>query len=273
MIRAGTPRKTGRGFTMIELLVVIAIIALLIGILLPALARARTSARTTRCLANVRQIGIAWSMYAGDFDDRAAPYKTRSDGDLAYWWGAEDDVTKQIDPARGVLSPYLASALHDGSVYECPEQPAGSYINQSSVDQVTSTYGYNGYGLAPSTTGYSGLGAQRWLRLSGVRRADALFVVGDTMLFQGALRNSALLDPPKTFTAWGWFKNYSPTTSFRHARPRSGEPGSAVMVRADTSARAMGAEGGWIVIPEHTLGSVGIENGPHYVPDWERWSR
>ena len=93
----GTARRTRHGFTLIELLVVVAVIALLISILLPALASARTSARTTRCLTNVRQIGIAWSMYAGDFDDLAAPFKTRRDGDLAYWWGAEDDVTKQVE--------------------------------------------------------------------------------------------------------------------------------------------------------------------------------
>ncbi|MEM6552215.1 MAG: DUF1559 domain-containing protein [Planctomycetota bacterium] len=83
MHQDSTPRH--HGFTLVELLVVISIIALLIGILLPALQGAREAARTTQCASNMRQISIAQFGFANDFDDRFPALAETSGGVNVGW--------------------------------------------------------------------------------------------------------------------------------------------------------------------------------------------
>ncbi|MCC6680238.1 MAG: DUF1559 domain-containing protein [Phycisphaeraceae bacterium] len=124
------PSKTrlcSRGFTLIEILVVISIIAILIGIILPALAKARESAREVKCRSNQRQIGIAIEAYGVDHKGRMPD--SGSDGS----WG--DLATRGLAP----YFPYtLQSVVKTGDfVWLCPTHDFQwtGYWNSS--------YGYN----------------------------------------------------------------------------------------------------------------------------------
>ncbi len=101
--RCGARADFDHAFTLIELLVVIAIIAVLAGLLLPALARAKESARTVSCINNIREIGLA-----------SATYSLDQNGHLP--WFRNWLYTKSGDLTTGRLYPYLISK----PVYLCP---------------------------------------------------------------------------------------------------------------------------------------------------------
>jgi prepilin-type N-terminal cleavage/methylation domain-containing protein len=112
MKQAISRRPVVRGFTLIELLVVIAVIALLIGILLPALGKAREAGRQTVCMSNIKQFAVGANLYAADFKDHVWPDKLRGPNGLAIRDSRNNEVTawaRGIDPADGTrIEPGLA---------------------------------------------------------------------------------------------------------------------------------------------------------------------
>lgn len=99
-----------QGFTLVELLVVIAIVALLVGILLPALGRARRAGMAVRCVSNIRQLELAQLLYAGDHAERLVdaglPHGGSDDpetswvNDLETYYGSPPVLRSPVDRSR-----------------------------------------------------------------------------------------------------------------------------------------------------------------------------
>lgn len=149
-----------RGFTLIELLVVIAIIALLAALLLPALARAKESARATQCLSNQHQLGLAVRLY---LDDNADEFPRSQHSAFAHG----------VMPWERTVAPLLGAGTTTWTnlsrgVYHCPTDPRTTPLS----------YGFSVYFEVGDDDDYAGK-PQTWRRSAQVPRPAATILFAE----------------------------------------------------------------------------------------------
>jgi prepilin-type processing-associated H-X9-DG protein/prepilin-type N-terminal cleavage/methylation domain-containing protein len=177
------------GFTLVELLVVIGIIALLISILLPALNKARESARTVACLSNLRQLSLSLIMYANDHqnwapDNFGAPYPQTN-------WeiGWANKLTQLKYTPGGQVNPLAPPT----GIYLCPDvfEPVKQWGTPGQGRDLipyfradignywfSTTYGINSFFCAINNTAYPP--DIKRIKLTGVKNSSRVFLLGDT---------------------------------------------------------------------------------------------
>lgn len=146
----GGGRAGAGGFTLVELLVVIGIIALLVGILLPTLGRAREQGNQLACMSNLRQVGTAFIMYC-NANKGWLPATARGTPlyghDWLYW-----DITRNMD--NSAIAPYLGRRMGTGaaasarprlnvSMFRCPSDDFGYRVRGVNAGNSTGPYRYS----------------------------------------------------------------------------------------------------------------------------------
>lgn len=217
------PNACRRGFTLTELLIAISIIALLVGLLLPALSSARETGRSAVCLSNLRQMGIAYAVYAQDFDGHLSIASISNTGvleQMSPWGGVSPEervwqfyIGQIVDPT---LNTRLAAATNicetseilSDSVFACPSadfdpNPVGNgflvsefnYGMNRHVGAESSRYDANAFFRSLSTS-----------LVSAIQEPSAVMLNVDSS--GGAELRSQVLDPTNAAFRPGVYRHY-----------------------------------------------------------------
>jgi len=150
-----------------------AIMALLVGLLVPALRSARAASQRSACASNLRQVHLANVAYSTANDGRLAPGASEFHRNLSRWFGTRRDVREVFEPRGGPLSVYLGP---EGAVRQCPSFMPGPRVNGLDFEAGCGGYGYNNAYLGVREDRRDSVG----VRLSSIARP------GETVMFTDA---------------------------------------------------------------------------------------
>ena len=196
---SGTPQRPASvrgGFTLIELLVVIAIIAILAGLLLPALTRAKLKATQATCLSNQRQLAVAFTLYCGDNADQILPMADYISGNIeeyagGFWGGpggpgfvgpSQSLWITQAQQQLTTANPYYIYAPNP-SVFECPGD------TRYGKHSLAAGWAYGSYSKTQNAGGepynsFWGCG-DTYRTLSSIQSASSTFIMVEDAATQG----------------------------------------------------------------------------------------
>lgn len=213
-----------RAFSLAEFLVVIAIIVMLVGLLVPALARARQAAHRASCVSNLHQLSLANVSHAADHQGRFAPGAMDFKNNLHRWHGTRSSLYSAFEPRGGSLSPYLGSegrdAIHvSGTIRQCPSFRPSPPDPSTDFEVNAGGYGYNNAYIGVSEHGPAApRGDRSGCNEGAVTNPSMTVMFGDAAFVLSSvdvrLVEYSFIEPPTHRDAPSYPND--PSTHFRH---------------------------------------------------------
>lgn len=194
--------RTTRGFTLIELLVVIAIIAILAAMLLPALAKAKQKAKQTACINNMRQIGIALTMYANDFNQYPSCFWSPGStppGNSTYVW-----APRILSLMGNNRNAFFCPAARQESAWDTNVNNTlglaigedGKFTSFAIKETTLFSLGYNDWGLSQGAAlGMGGDVGSRAIKDSTLAKPSEMIAIGEVRSDATSVDFGANVDP------------------------------------------------------------------------------